>query len=184
MYPTVVHGYEFSFLLVELWYLHIYISRFVVEYFMRVNLHQLHFMMPTFSVLLIYLSKIIIFMDGYFCHMVSFGSFFSSLQEKEQPDVFAHSNCSWRLTNVITASYIPKALRPSSLLSIRIMAADLKWSPLAMMGQKRTKLPFEMLCMFAKLLGKAKEVGGDILVGRAEYCNFHSFICNLAFLIC
>ncbi len=59
---------------------------------MRVNLHQLHFMMPTFSVLLIYPSKISIFVDGYFFHMVSFGSFFSSLQEKEQPDVFAHSN--------------------------------------------------------------------------------------------
>ena len=56
-------------------------------------------------------------------------------------------NCSWWLTNVISASYIPKALRPSSLLSIRIMAADLKWSPLAMMGQKSTKLPFEMFCM-------------------------------------
>ena len=93
-------------------------------------------------------------------------------------------NCSWRLTNVISASYIPKALRPSSLLSIRSMAADLKWSPLAMMGQKSMKLPFEMFCMFAKLLGKAKEVGVDMLVGRAEYCNFHSFICNLAFLIC
>ena len=65
-----------------------------------------------------------IFVDGYFFHMVSFGSFFSSLQEKEQPDVFA------------------------------------------------------------KLLGKSKEVGVDMLVGRAEYCNFHSFICNLAFLIC
>ena len=103
---------------------HIYISRFIVEYFMRVNLHQLHFMMPTFSVLLIYPSKISIFVDGYFFHMVSFGSFFSSLQEKEQPDVFA------------------------------------------------------------KLLGKAKEVGVDMLVGRAEYCNFPSFICNLAFLIC
>ena len=103
---------------------YIYISRFIVEYFMRVNLHQLHFMMPTFSVLLIYPSKISIFVDGYFYHMVSFGSFFSSLQEKEQPDVFA------------------------------------------------------------KLLGKAKEVGVDMLVGRAEYCNFHSFICNLAFLIC
>lgn len=92
MYPPVVHGYEFRFLLVELWYLHIYISRFVVGYFMCVNLHQLHFMMPTFSVLLIYPSKISILVDGYFCHMVSFGSFFSSLQEKEQPDVFAHSN--------------------------------------------------------------------------------------------
>ena len=38
------------------------------------------------------------------------------------------------------------------------------------------KLPFEMFCMFAKLLGKAKEVGVDMLVGRAEYSYFHNCV--------
>lgn len=88
---------------------------------MRVNLHQLHFMMPTFSVLLIYPSKISIFVDGYFFNMVSFGSFFSSLQEKEQPDVFAHSNL------LLSSLLIAAVVANPSLLIVPSFVGRMSW---------------------------------------------------------
>ena len=51
VHPLVVHGYELRFFFVELRDLHVNVGELVVEHLVRVDLHQLHLMVPPLGIL-------------------------------------------------------------------------------------------------------------------------------------